>query len=80
MESDTPGLYRRDVLGTRAFGTLAFRVGHFLAFMQILETDTLDGGRVEKQVFVAARLDEPEALGDQLLNSAFSHFCVSRSD
>ena len=36
-------LYRLDVLGTRAFRTLAFRVGHLLAFMQFLETDALEG-------------------------------------
>ena len=35
-------LHRLDVLGTRAFRTPAFRVGHLLAFMQFLETDALE--------------------------------------
>ena len=80
LKETCPRYYWRDVLGTRAFRTLAFRVGHLLAFMQFVETDALDRRRVEKQVFVAARVDEPEALGDQLLDSAFCHFRVSCSD
>ena len=36
------GLYRRDVLGTGAFRTLAFRVGHLLADLQCLESDALE--------------------------------------
>ena len=67
------GLYRLDVLGTRAFRTLAVCVGHLLAFMQFIETDTLEGRGVEEQVFVAPRLDEPESLVDQLLDCAFCH-------
>ena len=35
-------LYRLDVFGTRAFRTLAFRVGHLLAFTQFLESDALE--------------------------------------
>jgi len=35
-------LCHRDVLGTRAFRTLAFRVGHLLAHLQLLETDALE--------------------------------------
>ena len=34
-------LYQLDGLGTRAFLTTAFRVGHLLAFTQFLETDAL---------------------------------------
>jgi len=34
---------------------------------------------VEKQVFVVARLDEPEAPVRQLFDAAFGHLCVSRS-
>ena len=74
------GLYRRDVLGTGAFRTLAYGIGHLLAFMQGGETDALEGRFMEEQVFVVLRLDEPEVLVRQLFNSAFSHFCVSRSD
>ena len=73
-------LYRLDVLGTRAFRTPAFRVGHLLAFMQFVETDALEARRVEKQVFVVPRLDEPESPVRQLLDRAFRHLCVSRSD
>ena len=36
-------LCRLDVFGTRAFRTLAFCVGDFLAFVQFLETDALEG-------------------------------------
>ena len=32
-------LDRLDVLGTRAFWTLTFRVGHLLAFLQFVKTD-----------------------------------------
>ena len=35
-------LHRLDVLGTRAFRTLTFRVGDLLAFTQFVETDSLD--------------------------------------
>jgi len=35
-------LHRLDVLGTRAFLSPAFRVGHPLAFTQILEIDTFE--------------------------------------
>ncbi len=35
---------------------------------------------VEEQVFFAARVDEPKILLRQSLDSAFCHFCVSRSD
>jgi hypothetical protein len=35
-------LNRLDVRGTRAFRTPAFRVGHLLAFMQVVETDALE--------------------------------------
>jgi hypothetical protein len=44
-------LHRLDVLGTRAFLALSFRVRHFLAFMEIVETATLDARRVEEEVF-----------------------------
>ena len=73
-------LYRLDVLGTRAFLTPAFRVGHLLAFMQGVESDTLEARRVEKQVFSLPRVYEPEALVRQPLDTAFGHLCVSRSD
>ena len=35
---------------------------------------------MEEQVFGASRADEPESLFRQLLDSAFGHLCVSRSD
>jgi hypothetical protein len=35
-------LYRLDVLGTWAFGALAFREGHTLAFTQFVKTDAFE--------------------------------------
>ena len=35
-------LHRLDVLGTRAFWSPAFRIGHLLAFLQFVETDALE--------------------------------------
>ena len=61
-------LYRRDVLGTGAFRTLAYGIGHLPAFMQGGETDALEGRFMEEQVFVSLRLDEPEILACQLLD------------
>jgi hypothetical protein len=55
-------LYRFDVLGAWAFWTTAFSVGHFLAFMQFVETDALQARGVEKQVFFLPCIDEPKAL------------------
>jgi hypothetical protein len=73
-------LYRLDVLGTRAFRPLAFRVRHLLAFMQVVETDALKARRVEKQVFSLPRVDEPEASVRQPFDAAFGHLCVSQSN
>jgi hypothetical protein len=73
-------LYRRDVLRTGAFRTPAFRIRHLLAFMQFLETATLDARRVEEQVFVAPGADESESLVRQPLDRAFRHLCISHSD
>ena len=73
-------LYRLDVLGTRAFRTLSFRVGHLLAFVQVVKTATLNARRVEEQVLCIARADKSESLVRQPFDSAFSHLCVSRSD
>ena len=73
----TTELQRLDVLGTRAFRTLTFREGNFLAFMQVFETDTFHARRVEEKVFVVPRLDEPKALLRQRFDRAFSHLCIS---
>jgi hypothetical protein len=80
LRSDAPTAKpnRLDVLGARAFGALAFRVGHFLSFVQVVKTDALDARGVEEQVFLAVRLDKPETAVSQLLNRAFGHCCVSR--
>ena len=66
-----------DVLGTRAFLPHAFGVRHLLAFAQVIETDTLDRRRMEKQVFVSRRFDEPESLVHHLFDRAFGHVCFS---
>ena len=71
-------LYRLDVLGTRAFRTLAYGIGDLLAFMQGLETDALEGRCVEEEVFVAISLDESEVLVREFLDTTFRHLCVSR--
>ena len=73
-------LYRRDVLGTRAFLPLTFRVRYLLAHLQFLETDALEGRGVEEQVFSAPYVDESKSLVRQFLDSAFGHLCVFRSD
>jgi hypothetical protein len=67
-------LRQRDVFSTWAFRTPAFRVGHLLAFFQGVESDTLEALGMEKQVFVARRLNEPETFVRQLLDAAFSHW------
>jgi hypothetical protein len=41
--------------------------------MQVVETDALKARRVEKQVFFAVGLDEPETLVRQFLDDAFGH-------
>ena len=69
-----------DVLGTRAFLPHAFGVRHLLAFTQVFETDTLDRRRMEEQVFVSRRFDEPESLVHHLFDRAFGHFCISLND
>ena len=66
-----------DVLGTRAFLPHAFGVRHLLPFAQVFETDTLDSGRMEEQVFVSRRFDEPESLVHHLFDRAFGHVCFS---
>ena len=42
--------------------------------MQFVETNTLESGGVEEQVFVALRFDKPKALVRQLFDDAFSHW------
>ena len=73
-------LYRLDVLSTRTFFALPSRVGNFLAFMQGLETDALEGRCVEEEVFAGLGLDEAEILVRQFLDAAFWHFAFSRID
>jgi hypothetical protein len=69
-------LKRLDVLGTRPFFALAFRVRDPLAFMQVVETAILDARRMKEEVFVAACLDESETLVRQFFDRAFGHVCV----
>lgn len=66
-------LDQRDVLGTWAFLPTAFGVGHLLAFMQLLKSDTLQAIRVEEQVFCSSCVDESETLVRQFLDAAFGH-------
>lgn len=72
-------LYRLDVLCTWTLWTPAFCEGDFLTFVQIFKADTLDARGVEKEVFFAARIDEPETLVRQFFNAAFGHLRVPLS-
>ena len=69
-------LHRRYVFGSWAFRTLTCRKGHFLAFMQVFERNTLDAFRVEEKIFSSVSADEPETFVGQLLDRAFRHLCI----
>jgi hypothetical protein len=73
-------LNRLDVLGARAFWPPAFGVRHLLAFSQVVKTDTFEARRVEKQVFVASRVDEPEAPVRQPFDRSLCHLCIPCKD
>ena len=55
---------------------MTFRVGHFLSFIQVVETHALQTFRVEEQVFGTARVDESKSLVRQFLDRAFGHVSV----
>jgi hypothetical protein len=63
----------RDALSARPLRTAAFRVGHLLSFIQLVEGGALNTLRVEEQILVAVRLDEPEPFVRQLLDAAYGH-------
>ena len=77
----SPGwLYRLDVLGTRAFWTLAYRVGDLLAFMQGLEADALEGCCWKKRSLSVPVLMKPKFLFVSFLTLPSGMFCVSCAD
>ena len=73
----TVELHKLNVLSAGALWSPAFGIGHLLSFSQLFEADTLNGRRMEEQVFVLSRVDESEALVQQLFDRAFRHWYVS---
>jgi hypothetical protein len=66
-------LNRLYVLGLRAFGTLAFREGDLLTFMQFLKSAAHNLRGVKEQVFCSAGVDKSKTFVSQSLDGAFRH-------
>lgn len=64
---------RLDMLSTWSLGTLSFTEGDPLPFSQLIETDSIQTGRVEKEIPSLSGIDEAETLVRHFLDDPFSH-------
>lgn len=69
----SPPSSESDVLGARAFWTLANGESHRLAFAQLLEADAFEAGHVEEQILALAGVDESKTLVGESLDGTLCH-------